>query len=191
MRLPLPDRPAQTMTTPVYRFKFSPTFQELLARFSSGHRYDESSDFRQAFDAWHLCHKDALEQEGVRLNALGYKGDLAKKVYRSARYYFKEKSLEKKAPQKRKQYVSVPAKLLDAMDTHIKGVALPDNLRPAYAYNNFISQGSHMILLGQVETVLEDAGLDGAETEAKVKKTYKNRYFLQQAKSRGDKDRTL
>ena len=185
------DHPTHTMTTPVYRFKFSPAFQELLARFSSGHRYDEPSDFRQAFDAWNLCHKDTLEQEGVRLNALGYKGDLAKKAYRSARYYFKEKSLEKKGPQKRKPYVPVPGKLLDVMDSHIKGVALPGNLRPSYAYNNFISDGRHMMLLGQVDTILEDAGLDGVATEAKVKKTYKNRYFLQQAKSRGDKDKTL
>jgi len=77
------------------------------------------------------------------------------------------------------------------MDIHIKEVALPENLRPAYAYNNFISDGKHMLLLNEVETVLEDAGLDGVATEAKIKKTYKNRYYIQQTKFRGAGDRTL
>ncbi len=179
------------MTTPIYRFKLSPNFQESLARFSSVHRYDEPSDFRQAFDAWCEFHKEALEQEGARLGALGYEGDITKKTYRSARYYFKDKSLEKKRPQKRKVYISVPERLIDAMDIHIKGVALPENLRPAYAYNNFISDGKHMLLLNEVELVLEDAGLDGVATEAKIKKTYKNRYYVQQTKFRGAKEKTL
>ena len=179
------------MTTPIYRFKLSTTFQDSLSRFSGAHRYDKPSDFRQAFDVWCGCHREALRQEGTRLSALGYKGDILKKAYRSARYYFKDKALEKKKPRERQAYIPVPARLIEAMDAHIKGVALPQSLRPAHAYNNFISEGKHMLLLGEVETVLEDAGLDGAATEAKIKKTYKNRYYLQQTKFRGDKGGTL
>ena len=179
------------MTTPIYRFKLSTTFQESLSRFACVHCYDEPSDFKHAWDIWCGCHKELFEQEKKRLSSLGYKGDIIKKTFRSARYYFKDKTLEKKKPQERKPYVPVPARLIEAMDVHIKGVAMPENLRPAYAYNNFISKGEHMLLLGEVEIVLEDTGLDEAATDAKIKKTYKNRYYLQQRRSRSDKGKTL
>ena len=42
------------------------------------------------------------------------------KMFKSARYYFRKKSTEKKAPLERRDYGGTQKDMLDAMDYHIK-----------------------------------------------------------------------
>ena len=67
------------------------------------------------------------------------------------------------------------------MDDHILEVAIVQDLKPAHAYNNFISISENMALVDvQMEELGETAGLTELDASKKIKKTYKNRYFLQQ-----------
>ena len=101
-------------------------------------------------------------------------------MYKTVRYYLKNKSLEKKEPKKRRKYVTLDKEFLEKMDDHILQVAMVDNMKPAYAFNNFTSLPDNMRLVDeQIKTMMEK---DITEVEAnnKIKKTYKNRYYLQQ-----------
>ena len=85
----------------IYRFKFTEEFMEVLYEFSKIHQYDERKDFKEAWKIWVEENETIINQETTRLNDLGYKGDILDKMFKSARYYFRKKSSEKKQPTQR------------------------------------------------------------------------------------------
>jgi hypothetical protein len=75
----------------VLRFEFSSTMIELTKAFTEVHRYDDRKTYKEAWTAW-LAHEEiaaVLANEVERLSALGYKGDVADKLFKSGRYYFR------------------------------------------------------------------------------------------------------
>ena len=92
-------------TPKIYRYKFSNGFLPNLLDFARIHRYDEPTDFKEQWDLWTKNNKEIIDREKNYLNSMGYEGDVLKKMYKSARYYFKNKSLEKVKPKKRRQYI--------------------------------------------------------------------------------------
>ena len=64
---------------------------------------------------------------------LGYTGNVGTKMYKSARYYFKNKSAT--IEPKKNQYIGLES-LLDSMDEHIETIG--QNEKPAQAFNNFM-----------------------------------------------------
>ena len=104
----------------IYRYKFEDTFTKELYKFSKIHQYDHRKDFKIAWNAWVEDNTELVEHETRRLENLEYEGDILDKMFKSARYYFRKKSTEKKAPKTRREYVSVQKEFLDAMDAHIK-----------------------------------------------------------------------
>ena len=79
-----------------YRYKFSKDFLVNLKEFSRIHKFDESQVFKDSWEEWCKTNKTIIEQESNKLKADGYQGDVLVKMYKSARYYFKNKSNEKK-----------------------------------------------------------------------------------------------
>jgi len=60
-------------------------------------------------------------------------------------------------------------------------------LKPAHAYNNFVSDDKYSSKMdGIIEDLQDEHDLEEVEIEKKICKTYKNRYFIQQ-KSKGKK----
>ena len=90
-----------------------------LNKFAKIHQYDHRKDFKEAWEIWVEENDDIVQEEVDRLNNLGYDGDILDKMFKSARYYFRKKSTEKKVPQKRRSYVGIQSALLEAMDKHI------------------------------------------------------------------------
>ena len=172
----------------IFRYKFSEQIHCLIGEFSSTHKFDEPIQFREEWDLFVIENKEQLEREKNRLVSIGYDKNVDEKMYKSARYYFKNKPTAKKEPKKRRKYVTIDKTFLGQMDKHINEVAFVQDLKPAHAYNNFISDDKYSSKMDEiVEDLMDENDLEEAEVEKKICKTYKNRYFIQQ-KSKGKKD---
>jgi hypothetical protein len=165
----------------IFRYKFSDDFTKPLYQFSKIHQYDHRKDFKEAWNIWIEENEDLVNKEVRRLTELEYKGDIFDKMFKSARYYFRKKSTEKKEPKKRRSYVGIQSELLTAMDKHIIANKKNEDYKPSNGFDDFCK---HYIDLLKVEvTNLCKSGIkDSEEIKNKIKKTYKNRYFMSTTK---------
>ncbi len=161
----------------IYRFKFTEEFMEVLYEFSKIHQYDERKDFKEAWKIWVEENETIINQETTRLNDLGYKGDILDKMFKSARYYFRKKSSEKKQPMQRRPYISVNRELLDAMDNHIKKNIFDKDYQPKTGFISFC-RTNEIVLKETLVKIFEQGVTDSEIIQEKIKKTYKNRYFI-------------
>jgi len=160
----------------IFRYKFSDEFTGPLYQFSKIHQYDHRKDFKEAWNIWIEENDDLVNKEAKRLSELDYKGDIIDKMFKSARYYFRKKSTEKKEPQKRRTYVGIQSELLNAMDTHIITNKKNSDYKPSNGFDDFCKE--YIELLKMEVTNLCKSGIkDSEEIKNKIKKTYKNRYF--------------
>ena len=161
----------------IYRFKFTEVFMEQLYNFSKIHQYDERKDFKEAWKTWTEENESIIDEEMRRLLNLGYDGDVLDKMFKSARYYFRKKSTEKKEPKQRRQYISVNRELLDAMDKHIEENIYNTDYQPKTGFIKFCSD-NEKILKETISKIFEKGIKESQIIEDKIKKTYKNRYFM-------------
>jgi hypothetical protein len=163
--------------TVIYRYKFTEDFMEELYKFSKIHQYDDRLDFKDAWKIWTDDNEDIIEDETRRLTNLGYDGDVLVKMFKSAKYYFRKKSTEKKDPAKRRSYINVDKELINAMDNHIERQNYNKDYQPKTAFLDFCKE--HEELLKATMTNIYHQGMqDSDDIENKIKKTYKNRYFI-------------
>jgi len=164
----------QDSITNIFRFKFTPQFQEKLVSFTKIHKFDDAVIFRENWDEWLEENKANVMQETRNLINLGYRGDVKTKMYKSVRYYYKDKSEKKSEPKKRRVYISLDRDILDSIDSHIDK---HKTSKPAQAYLHFINSTAKE-LLDKTRIMIMSSGLDKNQTEQKLKKTYKNRFFI-------------
>jgi hypothetical protein len=161
----------------IFRFKFKHDFTNELYIFSKVHQYDHRKDFKEAWKIWLEDNENLVESEIRRLTNLGYDGDINDKMFKSARYYFRKKSTEKKEPIKRRVYQGVQKELLEAMDTHIKENLNDKSFKPSDGFEQFCKEQLELIK-DEVNQLCKNGYTDSNEIKSKIKKTYKNRYFL-------------
>jgi hypothetical protein len=161
----------------IFRYKFTNDFTDELFKFSKIHQYDNRKDFKEAWNSWVEANQELVNDEIRRLDNLGYNGDSMDKMYKSARYYFRKKSTEKKEPIKRRIYIGSQKELLDAMDEHIRTSIRDENFKPSDSFDVFCKK--NVDLLKNEVTILCRTGITNSDIiKNKIKKTYKNRYFL-------------
>jgi hypothetical protein len=160
----------------IYRYKFTNEFTNELYKFSKIHQYDHRKDFKEAWELWMEENADLIDGEVRRLGNLGYHGDILDKMFKSARYYFRKKSTEKKAPAKRRIYVGAQKDILENMDEHIRSSINSGDFKPSDGFDEFCKQNID-ILKEQINQFVRAGINDSNEIKAKIKKTYKNRYF--------------
>lgn len=161
----------------IYRYKFANDFADELYKFSKIHEYDDRKKFKEAWNNWKEDNIELVNCEVRRLTNLGYKKDILDKMFKSARYYFRKKNNVKKAPVKRRNYVSSYKELLKTMDRHIKTNIHKTDFKPSAAFENFCNENVE-ILKEEINTLINFGMSDSNEIKDKIKKTYKNRYFL-------------
>ena len=178
----------------VLRFEFSGALIEHVTAFANLHRYDDRKTYKEAWTAW-LAHDEIaalLQNEVARLSALGYKGDVADKLFKSGRYYFRTReptvpSIAPHTPPSQRlgrAYVLLNHQLLDAMDDHIECGLRRDAhaYTPANAYTPAIGFAEFCKLnidyYSREVTRLSEIMPTGEAVHDKLKKTYKNRYFM-------------
>ena len=121
---------------------------------------------------------DIIDGEMRRLLNLGYEGDVLDKMFKSARYYFRKKGTEKKTPAERRQYIGVQKELLDVMDNHITAKINRNDCKPSESFDDFC-KNNISVLQEEICILVKNGITNTAEIKEKIKKTYKNRYFLQ------------
>jgi hypothetical protein len=172
----------------VLRFEFSDAILQQVTAFAGVHRYDDRRTYKDAWAAWltHDTIAELLTAEIARLKCLGYNGDVADKLYKSGRYYFRGKTQNQnqnrtpaaKSRKPRAKYVTVSRSLLDAMDEHIeRGVRSNEAYTPAIGFADFWNAQAHLNV--EIAALFERYADNTANAiHAKIKKTYKNRYFM-------------
>ena len=161
----------------IFRFKFTEEFMEDLYKFAKIHQYDHRKDFKEAWNIWTEENEDLVQEETDRLHNLGYDGDILDKMFKSARYYFRKKSPVKVEPKQRRQYISVSHELLEAMDAHIRtNIGLKD-YQPKKGFVNFY-EANNTLILQTFRSFCQQNIKDIEFIQTKLKKTYKNRYFM-------------
>lgn len=161
----------------IYRFKFTEEFANEIYNFSKIHQYDHRKDFKEAWQIWLEDENEIVTNEIRRLNNLGYDGDVLDKMFKSARYYFRKKSTEKKAPIQRRVYKGVQKNLLEAMDNHIRLHINDIDYKPSDGFDSFCKECIDLIK-AEVNQLCQNGLTDSNQIKNKIKKTYKNRYFL-------------
>jgi hypothetical protein len=161
----------------IYRYKFTPEFMNVLFIFSKIHQYDHRKDFKEAWEQWMEDNENIVSSEVNRLTNLGYEGDIIDKMYKSARYYFRKKGTEKKPAILRRDYISVRKDLINAMDEHIRTEIYRDDYKPSDAFDEFCKSNIDL-LKENIVIICKNGMTDAGEIKKKIKKTYKNRYFL-------------
>jgi hypothetical protein len=165
-------------TVNIYRYKFTDEFIGELFKFSKIHQYDDRKDFKDAWNIWIEENKCIVDEEVRRLLGIGYEGDVPDKMYKSARYYFRKKIIKCiKEPTQRRSYLGSSKEFLDTVDQHIQTNINTDNYKPSSGFDDFCKE--NVELLKEEIVRLYNGGLkDHTEIKNKIKKTYKNRYFL-------------
>ena len=186
----------------IFRFEFSEDIMELIKRFSLVHQYDERKVYKERWNNWFQEHKEIMEREMHRMIDLGYEGDVHDKMFKAGRYYFRKKNIKKdkedkedkegrdantmdlkkkndeKTPQKKRNYISMLQTTLDAMDKHLKEqLETNDNFSPASGFNNFCANFI-TIIRTEVNRMVTENEMKTTEISNKIKKTYKNRYYM-------------
>jgi len=162
----------------IYRYKFSAEFMEMLYQFSKIHQYDAREEFKEAWNIWVEENIEDVNKEVRRLDSVGYDGDVLDKMFKSSRYYFRKKSTEKKTPKERRVYVSCHRDTLDAIDCDITN-ELKNNphYKPADGFNSFCLNNVS-VLKNEIYRLVQANINDSEDIREKLKKTYKNRYFM-------------
>ena len=164
-------------TALIFRYKFTEEFMGELYKFSKIHQYDERNDFKEAWNLWKQDNDEIIDEETNRLKRLGYNGDVIDKMFKSGRYYFRKKSVEKQEPKQRRKYITVSKELLDAMDIHIETNYLNEGYQPKIGYTQFCEENIELIK-NITNNIVENGENDIGKINDKIKKTYKNRYFI-------------
>ena len=186
-----------------------------MKAFTEVHRYDDRKTYKEAWTAW-LAHDEIaaiLKAEVERLTDLGYKGDVADKLFKSGRYYFRGATSAPRTPNDAngvrrgvgpkalnalnqgslhadtkplgvrgalvapRKYVLLNRDLLDVMDNHIAcGLRRDDAYTPASGFADFhkLNAESYRSEVARLSELMPT----GEMVSDKLKKTYKNRYFM-------------
>jgi hypothetical protein len=163
----------------IFRFKFTQDFMDLLFEFSKVHQYDNRKDFKEAWKTWTDENEEVIDEETERLNMMGYRGDVIDKMFKSARYYFRNKTTDKKKPKERRDYICVGKDLLESMDAHIQRCIENADYKPSIAFLNFCNDPENKLVLQKEVLHFHEMNIHNVDfIQDKIKKTYKNRYFI-------------
>ena len=176
-----PEEPEIKLQT--FHHNFSESISERFAYFATLHRFDDRKTFKEAWQKW-IQEEDVaadIQTEIQTLESNHYNGDILDKMFKSVRYYYRKKPITPKAPATRKEYVALPASVLESMDKHIIETMLQHTdphttkcgISPAKAFDLYMKQPQqHQATT--TDTNQQDQTID----VAKYKKTYKNRFFI-------------
>ena len=159
------------------RFKFSENVINELHYFGKLHQYDTREQYNDAWSVWLEEKNDIIREETRRLEETGYEGNIADKLYKSARYYYRKKSSEKIEPKSRRKYVTLDKSILQSMDNHIQNNSKKADYTPKLYYEEYCREHKE-VLASEIERILNNDELSEAVIQDKFKKTYKNRYYL-------------
>jgi hypothetical protein len=186
-----------------YRYLFSTELSIELNEFARIHRYDDRKTFKNEWVFWIAKEdiKNVLQDEIKRLHNLGCEDDILDKMFKSARYYYRKKpEIKEVIKTERKKYTGFTKAILESMDTHIRNeiqknikkkgksenIVNISDISPADAYDNYVLENQDIIIreIKIYKGVNQTIDIDIEELSNKIKKTYKNRFYVFTRKNR-------
>lgn len=163
----------------IFRFKFSNDFLPSLVEFARIHQFDKTPEFKEAFETFCDTNKNIIQQETTYLKSIGYEGNIIDKMYKSARYYFKNKNYTPSEKKKRRKYIPQDKEFIITIDEHVS-LCMRNDIKPSDSYIEFTTKTELSEILDNEMKRLGEFLDNQKDIVAKIKKTYKNRYFIQQ-----------
>lgn len=183
-------------TKKTFRFEFTSEVMDLIKHFAIVHQFDERKMYKEQWNNWYNENKEEMEREIERMNEIGYVGDVKDKMFKAGRYYFRKKNIKKddkeeprecelintvnteNTEKKRRNYITMLEATLNAMDEHIKSsIANNEDFKPSDGYSEFCEKNV-LVLRTEIQRMVLDNIMDKKDIAEKIKKTYKNRYFM-------------
>ena len=162
-----------------FRFKFNEDTQEKLAYFADIHKLDDRKTFKEEWKTWIEDNSSMLKSETEYLQNMGYDGNVEDKMFKSARYYFKNKkpkSVDEQEPKQRRKYIKMNKTILMLIDQHITENINKNNYKPSEGFQWFKEKFQNEVSQ-EFNRIKENSDISEEDVEEKMKKTYKNRYF--------------
>jgi len=136
----------------IFRFNFETTVADELCSFAKINQHVDRAEYKEKWEEWLQENAELVSTEKRRLESLGYKGDVITKMFKSARYYFREKKTTE--PKQRGEYAVADKAMLEIIDEFLRGEICNPGFTPRKSFENFCQHHSVS------------------------KKTFKNRYYL-------------
>ena len=165
----------------VFRFKFTDELVSLITNFAKIHQYDDRESYKEAWAEWVDDQDETIYAEKERLKDIGYVGDIEEKMYKAGRYYFRNKSSHNAEKKERRKYIPTSSELINAMNEHIVTGLANKKFSPAEGFDDFC-ENYRELLTREIRNILNSVSLDADEMSKKIKKTYKNRYYIMSRK---------
>ena len=175
------------------RYKFAKEITDMLSDFAKIHQYDGSKDYKEAWNNWIKEEEvgNKLEDERSRLIKMGMTDDVMSRLYKSSRYYYRNKPNNMNmVPKERKKYVGFPAEVLRKMDAQIireinGSIDMSENdkiisrFMPANSFELYLKENPESIndLLTVTGENAEERRNEITMVTNRLKKTYKNRFY--------------
>ena len=169
------EEPVKKEDVRVFRFKFTQTIMNMLQEFSQIHKYDDKETYKEAWENWTKENEEIINNEEKRLTNFGWTGNIKSKMFKSAKYYFRNKSNIEKEPKKRRNYTRVTTDLRMTIDRHIVCSIKENTYKPSDGLDNFYKL--HDDIINEEYQNFNKLGFSKNVVDEKIKKTYKNRYF--------------
>lgn len=179
------------MTELTYRFKLTSELTTAIKAFSLKHKNASSSDFKTSFELWEKSNNELICLEERRLLNLGYAGDFKDKIYKSARYYYKNKLETNGAKTVSKderpsiKYIPRNPMFLEFIENYIH----KHDMKQSQLYKQFINEGDSIIVY-EIENEmnrLKTFQLTNKESFQKIKKQFNNAYYkIKNSKNKSD-----
>ena len=165
------------MSQTTYRFKFNKELLDSIREFSKLHSNDNCDDFLDAFHLWKRVNNEIISLEEKRILDLGFNGNIEEKIYKSARYYFKNKknTTYKLNKQLKTNYIPRNPVFFKMMETYIN----KNPIKASLSYKEFINETDTNIL-SEINTEivrLKTFELNQTECLQKIKKMFNNAYY--------------
>lgn len=160
----------------VLRFNLSQPMTDKLNEFHAKYFDESKKDYKINWQTFIENNREFIEMEERTLINSGFTGDIHTKLYTSVKYYISKKK-DKNDPKERRDYVHINKDMLSAMDNHILENTKNADYTPAKGFTDFVGKHETELIL-ETNRLRTSSELSTKEIEFKIKKTYKNRYFI-------------
>jgi len=174
-----------------YRFVISEHIVNYLNQFAKKHQHDDRKVFKENWQKWIEDEdiKPLLNDEIKRLRNDGFIGDVLDKMFKSTRYYYRNKtSNTDKEKGDRKKYETVDKSILENIDQHIheqinKHVKEENNdvkiskISPSESFNHYLNENKKNLINELKSNEQQISRTDIELLINKYKKIYKNRFY--------------
>jgi hypothetical protein len=185
----------------ILRFNFTEDIIAMINDFSRVYQYVDRHTYKEHWNTWFEENNLLLSSEIKRLENHGYKGNVKDKMYKAGRYYFRKKTIivvndeetntnakakakphDDNIPRVKRMYIVMDKTFIEEIDKHIIASMRTHQSHgvrytPAFGFKEFCKL--HDIIFNQERNrLLMENNLDHKLVDNKIKKTYKNRYFI-------------